>query len=218
MQQVRQWGLTLAVLLCAATAMAQSYRRTGDHVRYNIANETYIGLRLGLNLATVNSDNTYLDGDRSRAGLNVGVAAGIQLANDTPIFLEGGLFYTEKGGKGHYYGNRMTYSLNYLEVPLVIKYHFDFDEYGISLQPFFGGFVAVGVDGRIKNYGLREASSAFSDDAFRRVDAGLRLGCGLQWEHLYLESGYEFGLANISHDTFDSSHTGNFFLTAGANF
>lgn len=57
-----------------------------------------------------------------------------------------------------------------------------------------GGFVAAGVAGKIKDYGHRQAFNSFGDDGFKRFDGGVRLGCGLQYSHLYAELGYDIGL------------------------
>lgn len=177
----------------------------------------YYGLRLGLNVSSVSSADRYLDGGTAKAGLNLGMVAGVQLAPATPVYLESGLYYSEKGGKGTCDGKTFTYQLNYLEVPLLMKYRIDIDRY-TSVQPFAGVYAAVGVGGKMKDFNNRKAYSAFDDDAFQRLDAGLRLGCGLQFAPVYMELGYDVGLANISHDYFDTAHTGAFFATVGVNF
>jgi hypothetical protein len=177
----------------------------------------YFGLRLGLNVATVNSTDRYLDGGKTLSGVNIGAVGGFQVAPATPLFFETGLLYSEKGGKGNADGHSFTYSLNYLEMPLVMKYSIDLDRY-FSIQPFGGVYGAVGISGKMKDFGSRRSYSAFDDEGFRRLDAGLRLGCGVQIGMLYGELGYDVGLANISRDYFDSAHTGCFFATAGLNF
>lgn len=181
------------------------------------ANEIYYGLRLGVAFARVSSDSELLDGGSMQAGLNVGAVAGFQLGYHSPVFFETGLSYIEKGGKGRFEGSKFTYSLNYLELPLLLKYRIDMDGM-FSIQPFLGGYLALGVGGKIKDFGHRAAYSSFDDDAFKRFDGGIRVGCGVQYNLLYGEIGYDFGLANISHDYFDTSHTGTLFLTIGANF
>jgi len=70
----------------------------------------------------------------------------------------------------------------------------------------------------VKDSYERQAYSSFDDDGFQRFDGGLRLGCGFQYDHLYLELGYDLGLANISQDSFNSAHTGSFFANLGVNF
>ena len=186
----------------------------GERMR---STDFYFGLRLGLNVAYVNSNDRYLDGGTPKAGLDIGMAAGVQLAPATPVYLESGLYYSEKGGKGTCDGKTFTYQLNYLEVPLLMKYCIDIDR-KTSVQPFAGVYASVGVGGKMKDFNNRKAYSAFADDAFHRLDAGVRLGCGLQFAPVYMELGYDWGLANISHDYFDTAHTGAFFATVGVNF
>lgn len=180
-------------------------------------NEIYYGLRLGLALGTVNSDDPMLDGGSMQAGLNIGGIIGFQLSPSAPVYLETGLFYTEKGGKGYYDKKKFTFDLNYLEVPIVVKYKYEIDD-DLSIQPFAGGYLALGVGGKMKNYGERTASSSFSDDYFKRFDGGLRLGCGVEYQMLYADLAYDFGLSNISHDIFESSHNGCFYINCGVNF
>lgn len=236
-QTLRRTWLVLAMCLLAAVAasaqhyprhtyrhrlptppppgrVADGYSRSTPTVRS--ASDAYVGLRLGLSVATVNSDNRYLDGGKAKTGLNAGVVAGVQLAPATPLCIETGLLYTEKGGKGNNNGT-FTYALNYLEMPLVMKYGIDLGPL-CSVQPFVGVYGAVGVSGKIKNFGERKAYSAFDDDAFRRLDGGLRMGCGLQLGYAYAELGYDLGLANVTHDYFDTGHTGSFFANVGVNF
>ena len=184
--------------------------------RHNPVN-SYVGFRIGGAFSTVNSDDKYLDGGTMRSGLNVGVVAGFQVAPHAPIYFETGLSYVEKGGKGSYDGSKFTYNLDYLEVPLLLKYDCRVDR-DLSIQPFIGGYLAAGVGGKIKDFGHRQAYSSFDDDAFQRFDGGIKLGCGVQFNYLYAELGYDIGLANISRDYFDDAHTGSLFATIGVNF
>ena len=178
---------------------------------------SYVGFRSGGAFSTVNSDDQYLDGGTMRSGLNVGLAAGFQVAPQAPIYFETGLSYIEKGGKGSYDGRKFTYNLDYLEVPLLLKYDCRVDR-DLSIQPFLGGYVSAGVGGKIKDFGHRQAYSSYDDDAFKRFDGGIKLGCGVQFNYLYAEVGYDIGLANISRDYFDDAHTGSLFATIGINF
>ena len=184
---------------------------------YQSPTDIYFGLRIGANFSTVNSDDRYLDGGRLRTGLNVGTVVGFQMAPAAPVYFETGLSYVEKGGEGRYEGSKFTYSLNYLEMPLVVKYMIPVDRL-FSIQPFAGGYVAAGIGGKIKDFGQRQAYSSFDKEGFKRFDAGIRGGCGIQFDHFYAELAYDFGLANISHDYFDTSRTGSLSATVGVNF
>lgn len=192
----------------------QSYRPGYWHNGY-----TYYGFRVGPAFTTVNSDDKYLDGSSMKTGLNVGLAMGVNMVSDAPLYLETGLYYTEKGGRGRADGTRFTYSLNYLELPLVLKYKY-YADHLLTVEPYLGGYVACGVSGTIKDFGHREAYSSFSSSpySFERFDGGLRVGCGVSYDLFYADLGYELGLANISHDDFDTSHNGALLLTVGVNF
>ncbi len=209
-------------LLLTMTAFAQYGR---PHFRTQSAYSShhhddvnvYYGLRLGAAFATVSSDDKYLNGGSMKTGLDVGAVIGFQLGYRSPVAFETGLSYVEKGGEGKYNGSKFTYGLNYLEIPLVIKYGIGIDRL-FSVQPFVGGYIAAGVGGKIKDFGQRQAYSSFDNEGFKRFDGGIRVGCGVQYDFLYGELGYDFGLANISHDYFDTSRTGSLFATIGVNF
>lgn len=182
----------------------------------------YYGFRIGPAFSTVNSDDPTLDGSDSQTGLTVGAVVGIPLSADIPLYLEPGLFYTEKGGKKDIINDmgekkKMTYDLNYIEMPIVLKYIYSITDH-FSVQPQFGGYLACGVGGKMKNYDERKAFSSFSDDAFQRFDGGLRVGCGVAYDLFYFDITYDIGLSNICHDTFDTSHNGCLSLNFGVNF
>jgi len=201
------------------TAPSHAYNRPYERNtwRTGVHGDTYYGLRVGLALSSVSSDDAYLDGSGLSTGVNIGVVAGFQLAPSTPIYFETGLSYTEKGGRGHYNGNKFTYDLDYLEVPLLLKYDY-WTSPDLSVQPFIGGYLACGVGGKVKDFGHRQAVSSFDDEFFKRFDGGLRIGCGLQFSHLYAEVSYDIGLSNICHDSFNSSRNGCLQLNCGVNF
>jgi hypothetical protein len=220
--------ISMLAVLTAVPSMAQYVRgrsvrpvtvtpvRRGyleDSYRHRAGLDGYFGLRVGFGVSNVNADDHYLDGGTPKTGLNVGFVAGIQVAPATPLYLESGLSYVEKGGKN----GSTTFNMNYLEVPFLMKYQHNFDRL-TSIQPFAGVYCAAGVGGKIKEQDRRQTYSSFSDDAFKRFDGGLRIGCGLQFDHLYAELGYDIGLANVSHDDFNTAHTGSFFTNIGVNF
>lgn len=109
------------------------------------------------------------------------------------------------------------YNLNYIEMPIVVKYIYPVTEH-ITLHPFFGGYLAYGINGRIKDYETRKTCQSFSDSKFQRFDGGLRLGCGIGYDLFYVDLSYDIGLSNICHDNFDSSKNGSLSLNFGVNF
>lgn len=227
--------ISLMVLLTVTTAMAQypmrRYGRPTPPPRHSLSGsyayrnsyqrprttDIYYGLRIGVNVSNVRSNDPYLDGGSAKAGANLGFVAGFQVAPMSPVYVETGLLYSEKGGKGNCNNRSFSYSLNYLEVPFVLKVMVPLEPL-TTLQPFLGVYGSAGVGGKIKDFNQRQAYSTFDDEGFQRFDAGLRIGCGLQYSSLYAEMGYDLGLSNISHDYFDTAQTGAFFATIGVNF
>ena len=221
--------LSLLCMILALPAMSQPrypYGRgynprvqtVGRHGNEYVAwHSYYFGLRVGLNASHVNSESPQLNGNSMKSGLNIGFAAGTQLTWRSPLFLESGLYYSQKGGKSGSGPDKFTYDLNYLEVPLLIKYkHFVGNQ--TSVQPYAGGYLAVATDGDIKNYGSRTAFSSYDNGYFNRFDGGLKIGCGVGFNMLYLDASYDIGLANIGQDNFDDTHNGCFTLNIGVNF
>ena len=218
--------LSLLCMILALPALSQpgyGYGRprvqtVGRHGNEYVAwHSYYVGLRLGLNASHVSSDSPLLNGSSVKSGLNIGVAVGTQLTYRAPLFFETGLYYSQKGGKSGSETGKFTYDLNYLELPLLVKYkHFVGNQ--TSIQPYAGGYLALATDGDIKNYGSRTAFSSFDDGYFNRFDGGLKIGCGVGFNMLYVDASYDIGLANIGQDNFDDTHNGCFTLNIGVNF
>ena len=215
----------ILVVLIATPAFSQ-FETHRKRSRYSHDDtEQYWGLRLGLNIASLSSETPELDMD-SRTGIAFGAVYGRQLSNTTPIWLEAGVFISEKGGKTHWIGQsdkskKVTTRLTYLEVPVVCKYSFNVAD-DLYVQPFLGGFLSMGFAGKTKDYGINrndeERSAHSSYDYFNRFDGGLRLGCGAEYKMLYAEMGFDFGLADMGKDDIETTHTRNFFINVGVNF
>lgn len=206
--------LSILAIIIAAPAFSQY---TITSTSYKKEYLYYYGLRLGLGVSAINSDDEKLDGGSLHTGLNVGALIGFQLSPKAPVYLETGLYYAEKGGKGKIDKKKFTYNLNYFEVPLVIKYKYEVDG-DFSVQPFAGGYLAYGIAGKYKDYKERRSESSFGSDKFKRFDGGLRLGCGFEYSTIYGELAYDLGLANICHDEFDRTTNGAFSINFGVNF
>ncbi len=211
----------LSAVVCMALSMpllAQGQYTDGRTINYYTGKPSiYYGLRLGMSLSSVSSDIHELDGGSIQSGLSVGGIVGFQLSPTTPVSIETGLMYMEKGGKGDIDGEKTTFNLHYFELPIVAKYRYEMDD-DLSLQPFLGGYLALGIGGKVKNYAQKTTCTSFDGDRFRHFDGGLRLGCGLEYSMIYIELAYDLGLANISHSDFDSAKNRSLVVSAGVNF
>ncbi len=190
----------------------------------------YYGVRLGLSVAHLTSDEARFNGNRNSTGLNFGVVAGINLSDEYPVILESGLYYTERGGEGNSINpyktednkigdekQKTAYDLNYLVLPVVAKYRIKATD-ELSVQPFFGGYFSLGISGKIKYYKDEVSYSSFGSKGFQRFDGGLRFGCGVEYQMLYAEVVYDLGLSNISDSDFDKTRNRCWFINLGVNF
>ena len=123
----------LLLIVTTLPCMAQYGRVTGT----GFANEhnLYYGIRLGWSLAAISSNVETVEAGTLKSGLHLGGVIGFQLSSEHPVYLESGLSYIEKGGKGDYKGEKHTYSLKYLLLPIVVKYRYELDD-AFSVQPF----------------------------------------------------------------------------------
>ena len=110
---------------------------------------------------------------------------------------------------------KVTTRLMYLQAPIVVKYAFDVAD-DFYVQPFLGGYLGLGVGGKTKLYSSRDTYDSF--DKFNRFDCGIRIGCGAEYQMIYAEAGFDFGIANISDDDFSSARNQSFFINVGVNF
>ena len=182
----------------------------------------YYGLRMGFTSAHIGGD---FDTD-ARTGLNLGAVVGLRCSPYTPMFLESGIYYTERGGKegvpGLERGENATlkYNLSYLEIPVLMKYGIEVADQ-FAVLPYVGPTFAFGVGGQTKESypgGSRKYDS-FGSDHFNRFDVGIKLGCGVEWNMIYAELGYQWGITNISDfqedmDAFNRA----FYMNIGINF
>lgn len=180
------------------------------------SDEQYVGFRIGPSFSNIHSDVPGMSNTEGNTGLNLGVAFGQRITRNEPVYIETGLYYTEKGCEAKQNGDKVSTTLDYLEVPVAFKYRYAIDDH-FKVEPFFGGYFALGVGGKVKDYSTRTSSSSYNN-GFRRCDAGLKLGCGMSYDMFYMELGYDLGLANVYDDSFDTTHTGAFQINFGVNF
>lgn len=195
----------------------------------------YVGIRLGVNASQLHTRNLSAD-RKSKAGLTGGIVVGWRLFRSSHLYLESGVLYIGKGanlrGEGYLDGSLTTSQdeqirMHYFEMPLVIKGRISTPLERLSVAPYAGVFGSIGIGGKMKYLLAREETTSFRTDAFRRGDAGIRIGCGLNYGHLYFDAGYDVGLVNVakpslkdfSYDNIASRiRTGNLVFSIGLDF
>jgi len=219
--------LLLAVVSLCCSLSSYSQVAAGD---FSVDESTvYYGVRLGGNISYISGDEPNLS---NKWGLTLGGVIGIRISETPPLFLESGIYYTQMGSKK----NRNEINLNYFEIPFLIKAGFELQN-DFAILPFIGPVFGLGVAGKTKGYdenGKFYSKSSYSDDQisttetstttnsvpkkYLRPDAGMKLGCGVEWNMIYLEIGYRFGLANILDSDEFAQHNNAFFANIGVNF
>ena len=172
----------------------------------------YYGIRLGANFSTLTGE--YIDLG-TRVGMNLGGVIGIRVSDSTPIFLESGLYYASRGAKK----DKETITTHNLEIPILIKYGIQATD-DIAVLPYIGPYFSYGLGGKNK---YEDNGVVVKDDTFdylNRFDMGFKIGCGAEYNKLYLELGYQFGVANLAKDnpTDESAHNGSLYVNFGVNF
>ena len=171
----------------------------------------YYGIRFGGTLASVSGDISV----GTKVGLTLAGVIGLRVSSTAPVFLESGLYYTQRGAKE---GN-ITITSDNLEIPVLVKYGIKATD-EIALLPFFGPYFAYAVSSDKKD----KRSQADKDNHYKelqrinRNNMGFKLGCGAEYNKLYVELGYQFGVTNFLDSDDDTAHNNALFLNVGVNF
>ncbi|MBR1594832.1 MAG: outer membrane beta-barrel protein [Alloprevotella sp.] len=207
----------IAVLLCA-NAWAQYSSQNSGGFSFS-EDRLYYGIRIGVTGSYIKADAPMLDVAHMKAGFTFGGVVGLRLSDSTPVYLESGLYYKNRGGK-RTKDFKIKTSINSLEIPILIKYGVGLPN-DMALLPFAGAFVDGGMGrGHYRNYTTMDHGRAISKHRYQRFDAGIKVGCGFEYKMLYAELGYDFGLANMVHESadYESGHSGGIFANFGVNF
>ncbi len=165
----------------------------------------YYGVRFGGTIASISGDWSL----GNKVGITLGGVIGLRLSESTPVFLESGLYYTQRGAKSNVY----DIVHNNFEIPLLVKYGFKVSD-DIALLPFVGPYFAYAISKEEK----KKNTSAPDYPRVNRNNVGFKLGCGAEYHKLYIEAGYQFGVTNIIDDSDLSARNNALFANFGINF
>ena len=181
----------------------------------------YYGVRIGGTVSTMSGDALNMN---AKLGITLAGVIGIRLSSSIPVFLESGLYYTERGAKK----DKFSIGYNNLEIPVIIKYGFQVSN-DIAVLPFIGTYFGYGISGNYKmpsNDGINlvKKVGTFEEDkesgwaGLKRANMGFKLGCGVEYNLLYLELGYQLGVTDISKNDDFTLHSNALFMNFGVNF
>ena len=207
---MKKFFTAIVALMLAAPSFAQ-YSSGGFELD---SKNVYYGVRLGMTVASLGGDDIPQLNSGSKVGMVLGGVVGLRVSESTPLFLESGLYYSERGAKNIGYTN--------LEIPLLIKYGFKATD-DIAVLPFVGPYFARAGWGKTKYEvdGKTEKVGTFDENKWtglKRLNMGFKIGCGAEYNKLYLEMGYQFGVSNISKADELSIRSNAFFTNFGVNF
>ncbi len=213
---MKKFLAAIVAVLFAAPSFAQ-YSSGGFSLSES---SLYYGLRLGVNFAGIGGDYVDLG---TKTGMNLGGVVGLRLSDTTPVFLESGLYYTERGAKK----DKEKVGLTYFELPVLIKYGIQVSD-DIAVLPYIGPYFSYGIAGKGKITNPNKSAfpaedvpfSKSSYKKFKHWDMGFKIGCGAEYNKLYAEIGYQFGVANIAKENpADDDAKGHaLYLNLGVNF
>ena len=192
----------------------------------------YFGVRIGMTGASLSGEEVTVDTRHystdvgMKSGMTLAGVVGLRVSSNTPLFLESGVYYTERGGKK----DKFQISYNNLEVPILIKYGIKVSD-DIAVLPFVGPYFSYAISGKTKQLfdkdgvpvtkvekvGTFDEKKAYSG-GLKRANMGFKLGCGAEYNKLYLELGYQFGVTNISKLDDMTTRSNALFVNIGVNF
>ena len=213
---MKKFLVSLVALVLSVPSFAQYSSGGFDLDKENL----YYGVRIGMTGATLSGDAVEVKDLGSKVGLTMAGVIGLRISSTAPVFLESGLYYTERGAKNIGYTN--------LEVPLLIKYGIKASD-DIAILPFVGPYFAracwgetksalnKNAEGKETKVGTFDEKKAWTG-GLSRLNMGFKIGCGAEYNKLYLEVGYQIGVTNIAKQDDLTIRSNAFVANFGVNF
>jgi hypothetical protein len=155
------------------------------------------GVTAGVNFATLNFDPEQ-DGD---FGYRIGLAAGgfvsLPLGSRLSIQPEG--LFSQKGSKADLDGVDAEMQLDYLEVPILVKYALSSNASG-AFYVFGGPSMAFKLRSKATASFGDVTVDTGEDDRIKDSDFGVVVGAGKNFGRMSIDGRYTFGLSNINGD------------------
>lgn len=170
------------------------------------------GLKAGLNLANMRleDDGDNLDETKMNPGFHFGPTMNLPI-NETFSF-ETAILLSTKGFRLHEketfldqtYESKLILNIYYLDIPLTMKARINLGS--IKVYGIFGPYIGIGLSGKSKAEFLingkvedsyEEEIKFGSDEDIQRLDFGLSLGAGVEFNSIQVGLNYGLGLANL---------------------
>jgi len=171
-----------------------------------------IGVTAGLNASniTAKADGISVSADY-KAGFQAGLVADFGITESFSIMPE--LLFSQRGSKYKEFDSSLT--LNYLQLPVNATYKFD-TGMGSQVFIFAGPYIGYALSGKQKSDDISEDVEFGSGDGeMKRLDFGLNVGAGFQYEKLFFKLQFNPGLYNLSNEKDYSTKNTNVAVTVG---
>jgi hypothetical protein len=166
--------------------------------------------KIGFSLSRIAASED--DEGTSKFGFVLGAALAYSLEDkNIPITLQPELLFAQKGVNYSDDDGDAKTSLSYLEIPLLVKYHFGADRQfylnaGPSLSFGVGGQVKYSFDGESETEKVKFGSG--EEDHLKGTDFGFQIGGGILINKKFmLDLRYGLGLSNIANTEDESNYT-----------
>lgn len=169
------------------------------------------GVDVAVNMSSLVISGTFLNIDPSiKLGFNIGASYQHLLLPSKPLYLETGVYFSQKGAI--YKEGQLGLTLNtlHVQVPLLVNYRFDLGS-DFMIIPALGLYYSSGIVGNYKLNGttgdsVLDNELKVMDDyvvygakgELKRSNMGFRIGVGFAWMRINLTLGYERDLLNAS--------------------
>lgn len=175
----------MGAALIAGNAMAQDYAK-------NI-----YGVRAGVNLNTMSGDVSAAT--QGTTSFHVGGTYQRLLLSNRPLYLETGLFFTQRGCEVPKHDGSIKIRESQLQIPVMVNYQVRMGK-NFKFIPAVGVYYGFGIGGKFKGINGYDFSvnTYGSDGILKRSDLGIRTAVGFAWKKYSLIFGYEWGLTNIA--------------------
>lgn len=174
---------TLIIMLFAVLSLGLAYA------------DVHYGIRGGLNLSnrsTTAENPIVVPGDKT--GFHAGLI--MQYRTDSNFIVQPEILYTQKGYTYNFILVDHTISMDYVEVPILLKYDIKVAK-GLNIQPAVAPYVGYAVIAKDNYKLINEIENDIIED-INRIDYGVELGADIQViDRVVLGARYKIGLADF---------------------
>lgn len=132
-----------------------------------------------------------------KSSLRLGASIGLGISNH--LMVEGGAFFSGKGGKVNILGNEASRSFNYIDIPVFINYYTGKaigSRLFVGVGPYWG--YAIGGNNKIGSSKTDLEIGSSNTDDIKPMDFGINANVGfLLAGGIYIRGMYAHGLTNI---------------------